>query len=412
VLRRRLASLIAFAFAALAACGSDETFTAEEFVSAVNAEGAGISLGEPLSSGDEGLELYALTLSAPTAGGSSAGADLHGGGSLRVTEGADDAEAEYERCEGAVTLACYQAANIVVAFEGLTAEERARLDRAFSALSSEPGEAEEQPVEDAAPTAATAGDDADDPTPSGKARRVLGAADLDVYRTTGTDLGLDWTVIAAVDLLERGARSSVPAAERIPAIGYQLQGLGAPSDYRVALEARTSAAFARRVLALAETLGSERALGRAPAARGRLELPQGTVVAGYGARYGVVHDGIDIEAPDGSRLSVAANGIVVSAGFSPLYGNQTCVAHRLVPMLEGEDRIQTCYGNQSRMDVAPGDVVRQGETIGAVGCSGPCLRPHVHFRVLLGTGEAARATDPAPFLVPAADAKVPGRPLE
>jgi murein DD-endopeptidase MepM/ murein hydrolase activator NlpD len=64
------------------------------------------------------------------------------------------------------------------------------------------------------------------------------------------------------------------------------------------------------------------------------------------------------------------------------------------------------------MGVAPGDVVRQGEEIGAVGCSGPCLRPHVHFRVLLGTGEAAPATDPAPFLVPAADADVPGRPLE
>jgi murein DD-endopeptidase MepM/ murein hydrolase activator NlpD len=408
--RRSLASLIAFTSAVLASCGADDTFTAEEFVSAVNAEGAGISLGEPLSSGDEGLELYALTLSAPTAGGSSAGADLHGGGSLRVTEGADDAEAEYERCEGAVTLACYQAANIVVAFEGLTAEERARLDRAFSALSSEPGEAEEQPVEDAAPTAAES--DGDDPAPSDKARRLLGAADLEVYRATGADLGLDWTVIAAVDLIERGANQSVPAAERIPAIGYQLQGFGAPDDYRGALEARTSAGFARRVLALAETLGDEQALGRVPAARGRLALPEGTVVAGYGARYGVVHDGIDVEAPDGSPLSVAASGVVVSAGFSPLYGNQTCVAHRLVPSLEGEDGIQTCYGNQSRIDVGPGDVVRQDETIGTVGCSGPCLRPHVHFRVLLGTGEAARATDPAPFLVPAAEADAPGRPLE
>lgn len=121
------------------ACGSGErTYEADEFVEAANAEGAALSLGDSLTSDDGGNDVRALTLSedqdppdrSPPPGDQHA----HGGGSLTVTESAAEAREEYQRCEGAVSLLCYRAANVVAIFEGLTPAERRRLDSAFSAL--------------------------------------------------------------------------------------------------------------------------------------------------------------------------------------------------------------------------------------------------------------------------------------
>jgi murein DD-endopeptidase MepM/ murein hydrolase activator NlpD len=36
--------------------------------------------------------------------------------------------------------------------------------------------------------------------------------------------------------------------------------------------------------------------------------------------------------------------------------------------------------------------------LGYVGCTGTCLRPHVHFQVKLGSGQTAPVADPAPFI--------------
>jgi hypothetical protein len=113
---------VALAALALPACGSGErTFSAEEFIDEANTHGASLELGQPLSTSETDVELYALTIEEPqSAEGAEADpaiADEHGGGSLRVTESVDDAEAEVERCEQAVSLFCYRAANVVLIFE-------------------------------------------------------------------------------------------------------------------------------------------------------------------------------------------------------------------------------------------------------------------------------------------------------
>jgi hypothetical protein len=119
--RLAFAALAIFGLA-LAACGSGErTFTAAEFVEEANSRGANLELGEPLSTSETDAELYALTIEEP-AGHEDAEATPeigheHGGGSLRVTGSVEDAEAEVERCEQAVSLFCYRAANIVLIFE-------------------------------------------------------------------------------------------------------------------------------------------------------------------------------------------------------------------------------------------------------------------------------------------------------
>jgi hypothetical protein len=128
--------------AALTACGDETTFTAEELVAEVNARGAGVRLGEPLTTAQEDLELYALRLAGtgeapvlPPGEAGSAPVDVHGGGTLTIAEDDDAALAEYERCESAVSFICFRAANAVLAFEGAVPnQDLARIEAAVSAM--------------------------------------------------------------------------------------------------------------------------------------------------------------------------------------------------------------------------------------------------------------------------------------
>ena len=49
--------------------------------------------------------------------GDGGGEPEHGGGSLRVTDSTQAAEEEHARCEGAASLLCFRAANVVVILE-------------------------------------------------------------------------------------------------------------------------------------------------------------------------------------------------------------------------------------------------------------------------------------------------------
>jgi hypothetical protein len=141
-----LAAVLALA-ASLAGCGSGEpTFSADEFVAEANGNGAHLELGVPLSTSDTGDELYALEVGhadepVKEQGLPEARGELeheHAGGSLRVSESAEDAEAEYSRCEAAATLLCYRAANVVVILEeGAERRDLRALEAAIRAMESE-----------------------------------------------------------------------------------------------------------------------------------------------------------------------------------------------------------------------------------------------------------------------------------
>jgi murein DD-endopeptidase MepM/ murein hydrolase activator NlpD len=234
--------------------------------------------------------------------------------------------------------------------------------------------------------------------PSDFAREALPGRLLDLYRETGEELGLDWSVIAAIDQIE-GRTGPAEEDERVAAIGYSLEALGAPEDYRLATEAHGgSPRFARTALRLADRY-REVGDGRVPRASGKLRMPtRGPVIASFGRRLGILHDGIDIDAPTGRPIRAASDGLVISTGTHSVFGQYTCVLHRFAPPLNGERRVTTCYGNQSRYATEPGARVEKGEVIGYVGCTGTCLRPGLHFQVRLGSGPSAPVTDPAPFL--------------
>ncbi|MGA2324827.1 MAG: M23 family metallopeptidase [Bryobacteraceae bacterium] len=88
---------------------------------------------------------------------------------------------------------------------------------------------------------------------------------------------------------------------------------------------------------------------------------------------GAIHTGVDITAPIGTPVRAAADGVVVHAQVMSGYG-------RLVVIDHGNE-YQTYYAHLSSFEVIPGQEIRQGEVIGAVGASGRVTAPHLHYEV-------------------------------
>jgi murein DD-endopeptidase MepM/ murein hydrolase activator NlpD len=83
------------------------------------------------------------------------------------------------------------------------------------------------------------------------------------------------------------------------------------------------------------------------------------------------HMGIDIAAPAGSPIVAAAGGVVRFAGELFLTGNTILIDHGY--------GLETSYAHLSRIDVTPGQRLRQGEQIGLVGATGRVTGPHLHW---------------------------------
>src|SRR4051812_13198954 len=104
------------------------------------------------------------------------------------------------------------------------------------------------------------------------------------------------------------------------------------------------------------------------------------------------HPGIDIDGVTGDPAQAAAAGTVLIAGAAPAaysgYGN--------VVMLDNGGGITTLYAHLSRVDVQMGQVVEQGQQIGAIGNTGASTGDHLHFEVRV----LNKPVDPMPYLPP------------
>jgi murein DD-endopeptidase MepM/ murein hydrolase activator NlpD len=88
---------------------------------------------------------------------------------------------------------------------------------------------------------------------------------------------------------------------------------------------------------------------------------------------GALHRGVDIEASLGTPVRAAADGVVVRADVLGGYGKLVIIDHG--------DGFETYYAHLSRFSVVPGQEIRQGAFIGAVGASGHVTAPHLHYEV-------------------------------
>ncbi len=133
--RAKLTGAMATATAAVAltACGGERTFTAQEFVDEVKAEGVELRLGKELITDEEGKEIYALELE-PVADLPDE-AEAHSAGSISAYDEAGDADAELQSCEASADLLCYRASNVVIVLEGGGGVETQQLGVAIERLS-------------------------------------------------------------------------------------------------------------------------------------------------------------------------------------------------------------------------------------------------------------------------------------
>ena len=126
-----------------------------------------------------------------------------------------------------------------------------------------------------------------------------------------------------------------------------------------------------------------RAAARAPAARPQVVVV-GTGVLAWPVPGGSVsqyfsswHPAVDIAAPYGTTVVAADGGVVTWAGWRNNGGG-------LVVQIDHGNGIVTSYSHLGSVWVGPGQAVAKGQGIAAVGCSGLCTGPHVHFETIVG----------------------------
>lgn len=102
----------------------------------------------------------------------------------------------------------------------------------------------------------------------------------------------------------------------------------------------------------------------------------GTITSRFGVRSNIrksAHTGLDIATSSGTPIVAAASGTVTFSGYKGSYGNMIVITHA--------NGIQTYYGHCSKLYVAAGTQVSQGQTIAAVGSTGNSTGPHLHLEV-------------------------------
>ncbi len=93
----------------------------------------------------------------------------------------------------------------------------------------------------------------------------------------------------------------------------------------------------------------------------------------YAGEPGAPHNGVDVAGGTGAPVYAPANGVVTLAAASPftLEGNLLMIDHG--------GGLNSAFLHLSRIDVKKGDVIRQGQLLGAIGMTGRATGPHLHW---------------------------------
>lgn len=98
------------------------------------------------------------------------------------------------------------------------------------------------------------------------------------------------------------------------------------------------------------------------------------------------HAGLDVAAGAGTPVQAPSDAVVANTGEYFFNGNTVFLDH-------GQGLI-TAYMHLSRIDVRPGQSVKRGERLGAIGATGRATGPHLHWAVILNN----TPVDPELFL--------------
>jgi lipoprotein NlpD len=138
----------------------------------------------------------------------------------------------------------------------------------------------------------------------------------------------------------------------------------------------------KTVIASGNTYADTDGNGKDAPARARDSLfmfpVQGKITQRFSSDKQNLHKGIDIAAPEGTKIVAARSGRVIwSRNKMPGYGNLIIIDHG--------GGYATVYAHNKKNLVHEDQYVRQGETIATVGQSGRATGPHVHFEIRKNT---------------------------
>jgi murein DD-endopeptidase MepM/ murein hydrolase activator NlpD len=181
-----------------------------------------------------------------------------------------------------------------------------------------------------------------------------------------------------------GAASNLPDAKAVnPKVLANLENASVASSQLADRDANTGRASRGEERGTAKTnLSDEQAV----ADIWLLPLDDYTFSSPYGIRFGKLHAGIDLAAPDGTPYKAVHGGLVTSAGYNGGYGYAITI--------QNPDGTETIYAHSRRLLVKKGDTVKAGQVIGEVGNSGYSYGTHLHLEVHV----SGTPTDPIVFL--------------
>ena len=107
----------------------------------------------------------------------------------------------------------------------------------------------------------------------------------------------------------------------------------------------------------------------------------------YRGEPGAPHSGVDVAGATGTPVVAPVDGVVVLAAASPftLEGNLLMIDHGM--------GLNSVFLHLSRIDVKKGEIVHQGQPVGAIGMTGRATGPHLHW----GMKWNEERIDPAPL---------------
>ncbi len=99
------------------------------------------------------------------------------------------------------------------------------------------------------------------------------------------------------------------------------------------------------------------------------------ISSAYGYRHGQFHKGVDMEAPQGSKIVSVLPGFVEFAGWNGAYGKTVIINHG--------NNMKTLYAHASSFNVKTDEWVDAGQEIAKIGVTGDATGPHLHFETII-----------------------------
>ena len=110
-------------------------------------------------------------------------------------------------------------------------------------------------------------------------------------------------------------------------------------------------------------------------------IKEGAITSKFGYRVSPItnqyslHKGLDIAAPQNTKIYAAYNGLVIKSEYNGINGNYIVIKH--------SDNLKTTYNHCNKLLAKEGEEVKTGDVIALVGETGYATGNHLHFEVLL-----------------------------